>query len=65
MDRKQSRHTSSAQEKPALATTPSAEGETPTWQWAYQGKALYFYAQDTEVGQAKGVSAAWPLAQPK
>ena len=44
---------------------PSAEGETPTWQWAYQGKALYFYAQDTEVGQAKGVSAAWPLAQPK
>lgn len=44
---------------------PAAEGEAPSWQWAYLGKPLYFYAQDTEVGQAKGVSTAWPLAQPK
>jgi predicted lipoprotein with Yx(FWY)xxD motif len=44
---------------------PAAEGEVQTWQWAYSGKPLYFYAQDTQAGQINGVSAAWPLAQPK
>jgi predicted lipoprotein with Yx(FWY)xxD motif len=44
---------------------PAAEGETVTYQWAYLGKALYFYVADTDGLSAKGVSVAWPLAQPQ